>query len=156
MSVRNGLSFESEIESDCAPVSHIVMDLLAAGIEVHCMRDLTRGGLASALVEIAEVAKVHVALEESAIRVEPAVQGACELLGLDPLHIANEGRFVAFVAPQDAERALDVMRSHSAGANACKVGQITAANDGLVTMRSLIGVTRIVDMLSGEQLPRIC
>jgi hydrogenase expression/formation protein HypE len=154
--VRNGLEFEGAIESDCASVSGIVMDLLGAGVEVHCMRDLTRGGLASALVEIAEAAKVHISLKESAIPVDESVRGACELLGLDPVHIANEGRFTAFVPPEDAERALDIIRSHANGARACQVGRVTAANDGLVTMQSLIGVERIVDMLSGEQLPRIC
>jgi len=156
ISVRNGLEFESSIESDCAPVSSIVLGLLDAGVEVHCMRDLTRGGLASALVEIAEASGTHIALEESSIPLDETVQGACELLGLDPLHVANEGRFIAFVAPQDAERALKIMRAHLIGQSAAIIGKVIAVSDGLVTMRSMIGVDRIVDMLSGEQLPRIC
>lgn len=156
MSMRNGLEFESSIESDCASVSNIVLDLLDAGVEVHCMRDLTRGGLASALVEIAEASRLHIALEESSIPLNETVQGACELLGLDPLHVANEGRFIAFVPPQEAERALEIMRSYAIGQSAAIIGKVIAVSDGLVIMRSMIGVDRIVDMLSGEQLPRIC
>jgi hydrogenase expression/formation protein HypE len=156
MAVREGLAFESDIESDCAPVSGLVLSLLEAGIEVHCMRDLTRGGLASALVEISEAARLHIELDEAAIPVHEDVQGACELLGLDPLHVANEGRFVAFVAPGDAERALEIMRSHLLGQEASIIGYVDAASPSLVTMKSRIGARRIVDMLSGEQLPRIC
>ena len=160
MSVRNGLEFESSIESDCASVSSIVLGLIEAGIEVHCMRDLTRGGLASALVEIAEASRLRITLEESAIPLDEAVQGACELLGLDPLHVANEGRFIAFVAPQDAERALDIMRLYPVGQNAAAIGAVNTSMSpcayGQVMMRSMIGVDRIVNMLSGEQLPRIC
>lgn len=107
-------------------------------------------------MEIAEASRLHIALEESSIPLDETVQGACELLGLDPLHVANEGRFIAFVAPHDAERALEIMRSYSAGQNAASIGKVVALTDGLVTIRSLIGVDRIVDMLSGEQLPRIC
>jgi hydrogenase expression/formation protein HypE len=162
MAVREGLEFESEIESDCAPVSGPVMALLNGGLEVHCLRDLTRGGLASAVVEIAEACRLHVGLEERSIPVSDEVQGACELLGLDPLHVANEGRFVAFIAPKDANRALDILRSHPVSTEAILIGEVSDqpvlgfANSGLVTMRSMIGVSRIVDMLSGEQLPRIC
>ncbi len=156
MAVREGLAFESEIESDSAPVAELVMELLNAGIEIHCLRDLTRGGLASALVEIAEAANAHIGIDENAIPVREDVQGACEILGFDPLYVANEGRFVAFVAPADVERALTIMRAHSLGGEACVIGYVTEGHQGIVTLKSCIGATRIVDMLSGEQLPRIC
>lgn len=156
MAVREGLEFESAIESDCAPVADLVLKLLDAGINVHCMRDLTRGGLASALVEIAESARAHIHLEESAIPVREDVQGGCEILGFDPLYLANEGRFIAFVPQRDAERALEVMASHRVGMGACMIGRVEREPSTLVTMRSRIGATRIVDMFSGEQLPRIC
>jgi hydrogenase expression/formation protein HypE len=156
MAVREGLAFESEIESDSAPLADLVMILLQAGIEIHCLRDLTRGGLASALVEIAEAAGIEIALDEAAIPVREDVQGACEILGFDPLYVANEGRFIAFVPPRDAERSLALMRSHPLGAQANIIGHVRANASGRVTMRSKIGATRIVDMLSGEQLPRIC
>ena len=156
MAVREGLEFSSDIESDCAPVSAPVMALLDGGVEVRCLRDLTRGGLASALVEIAEASRLHLGIEERAIEVSDEVSGACELLGLDPLHIANEGRFVAFVAPHDADRALSILHSHDASARAVIIGHVSEQPSGLVTMKSVIGASRIVDMLSGEQLPRIC
>ncbi len=156
MTVREGLAFESEIESDSAPLADVVMTLLEAGIEIHCLRDLTRGGLASALVEIAEAASVEIAVEERAIPIREDVQGACEILGLDPLYVANEGRFVAFVPPGDAERALALMRAHPLGTDAAIIGHVSGPSRGRVTMKSKIGATRIVDMLSGEQLPRIC
>jgi hydrogenase expression/formation protein HypE len=156
MAVREGLEFESTIASDCAALSGIVMPLLASGITVHCLRDLTRGGLASALVEIAETARLHFEIEEAAIPVIEEVQGACEILGFDPLYVANEGRFVAFVAAREAERALQQLRAHPLGAQARMIGTVRDDQAGLVTMRSRIGATRIVDMISGEQLPRIC
>jgi hydrogenase expression/formation protein HypE len=151
MAAREGLAFESEIESDCAPLAAPVQALLDAGVEIHCLRDLTRGGLASALVEIATASRLHIHIEEKAISVREDVRGACEILGLDPMYVANEGRFVAFVAAQAAERALNVL-----GADARQIGEVKDEQRGLVTLRSLIGATRIVDMLSGEQLPRIC
>jgi hydrogenase expression/formation protein HypE len=156
MAVREGLEFESTILSDCAPLAGIVLSLLAAGIETHCLRDLTRGGLASALIEIAEAARMHVEIEESAIPMLPDVQGACELLGFDPLYVANEGRFISFVPARDAEKALETMRAHPLGTQAGIIGTVMDEKPGLVTLRSRIGATRIVDMLSGEQLPRIC
>jgi hydrogenase expression/formation protein HypE len=156
MAVREGLEFESTIESDCADISGLVLSLLDAGIDVHCLRDLTRGGLASALTEIAESARLHTVIEESAIPVQENVRGACEILGFDPLYVANEGRFVAFVAPQDADRALAIMRAHPLGEKACILGKVSQDDGGLVIMRTRIGASRIVDMLSGEQLPRIC
>ena len=156
MAQREGLEFETTIESDCAPVNHMVGDLLAAGIEVHCLRDLTRGGLASAVVEIAETAGLSIRLDESAIPVREDVRGACEILGFDPLYVANEGRFVAFVPEADAGRALVIMRGHADGAGTNRIGIVTDVGAGQVTLRTQIGVDRIIDLLSGEQLPRIC
>jgi hydrogenase expression/formation protein HypE len=156
MAVREGLQFESAIESDSAPVHEPVLALLAAGIEIHCLRDLTRGGLAGALNEIAGTAGVKIAVEQSAVGVREDVHAACELLGLDPLHVANEGRFVAFVPAQDAERALNLLRQHEVSGNAALIGMVVEAAGPLVTLRSAIGATRILDMPSGEQLPRIC
>ena len=156
MAAREGLAFESEIESDCAPLAEPVLALLADGVEVHCLRDATRGGLASVLVEVAQTARVNIRIEERAIPVREDVQGACEILGFDPLYVANEGRFVAFVP--EAARALDILRAHPLCAEAAVIGRVSAAGDapGLVTMTSLIGASRVVDMLTGEQLPRIC
>lgn len=156
MAAREGLAFESRIESDCAPVHEPVLALLEAGIEVHCLRDPTRGGLATTLVEIARDANLHVELDERAIAVREDVRAACEILGLDPLYVANEGRFVAIVAPGDAERALAVLRAHPVSADAGAIGAVAAAPAGQVSLRSVFGSRRVIDMLSGEQLPRIC
>jgi hydrogenase expression/formation protein HypE len=156
MAVREGLQFESAIESDSAPVHEPVLDLLKAEIEIHCLRDLTRGGLASALNEIAEAAGVKIAIEEKSIPVREDVHAACEMLGLDPLHVANEGRFVAFVAANDAERALKILRAHEVSADAALIGKVVEKSVPLVTLKSAIGANRILDMPSGEQLPRIC
>lgn len=154
---REGLAFESPIESDCASVWPAVAALLKAGIAVHCLRDLTRGGLATAAIEIAETAGVGVELDEGKIEVTEPVRGACELLGLDPLYVANEGRFIAFVPPDQADAALAVLKRAAPGGEAAAI--IGAAHDrqpGEVTARGVIGVERILDRLSGEQLPRIC
>jgi hydrogenase expression/formation protein HypE len=157
MAVREGLEFESGIESDCAPLNGMVLSLIEAGIEIHCLRDLTRGGLAGALVEIAEAAGLHFEIIENAIPVREDVRGACEILGFDPLYVANEGRFAAFVAGSDAEDALEILRRHPSGEAAQIIGLVHKdTNPGLVTMRSRIGASRVVDMISGEQLPRIC
>jgi hydrogenase expression/formation protein HypE len=156
ISVREGLQFETTITSDCAPLAGLVSALLEGGIEVHCLRDLTRGGLAAALNEIASTAQVQVDIEERAVPVREEVRGACELLGLDPLYVANEGRLVAFVAAKDAERAVAIMRGHPQGGGACAVGKVLLDSPGRVTMKSAIGARRILDLLSGEQLPRIC
>jgi hydrogenase expression/formation protein HypE len=156
MAVREGLAFETTIESDCAPLAGLVADLLSGGIEVHCLRDLTRGGLASALIEIAEVARLRVHIRESAIPVGEEVRGACEILGFDPLYVANEGRCVCFVPAGQAERALCILHAHPLGKDASLIGTVSEGPSGLVTIESRIGATRIVDMLSGEQLPRIC
>ena len=159
MSVREGLEFETTIESDCAPLAAPVQALLNAGVRVHCLRDLTRGGLASALNEIAEASHTQIEIDESLVPVREEVRGACEILGFDPLYVANEGRFAAFVAPKDSERAVAILREHAPDGNAAAIGLVRpsgSSSHGLVTLRSRIGVTRILDMLTGEQLPRIC
>jgi len=156
MAVREGLTFESDIDSDCAPLVEPVFALLDAGIDVHCLRDLTRGGLASALVEIARAAAVHVRVDEAAIPVREDVRGACEILGFDPLYVANEGRFIAIVPAADAAQALDVLQAVPVSAGARVIGTVSDQPAGCVTERSVIGATRVVDLLSGEQLPRIC
>lgn len=156
MSVRENLGFESEIRSDTRPLHRLVADVLAAAPGTHVLRDPTRGGLASALNEIATTALVGVELDEQAIPVDDPVRGACELLGLDPLHVANEGICVAFVPPDQADAALAAMRARPEGAGAVAIGQAVAGHPGRVTVRTLVGSQRIVDMLVGEQLPRIC
>lgn len=156
MAAREGFGFETAIESDCAPLADPVLGLVAAGIDTHCLRDLTRGGLASALVEIAEAAGVSIAIDEAKVPVAAEIAAAAELLGLDPLHIANEGRFVAFVPEADAAPSLDVLRSHGVSAGAVTIGSVAAGRAGQVTALGPLGVSRVIDMLSGEQLPRIC
>lgn len=156
MALREGLEFANPIESDCAPLYPLVRDLLAAGIAVRCLRDLTRGGLAAALNEIAGSAGKAITVDEECIPVHDSVRGACELLGLDPLYVANEGRMVVFVPPEQVEPALAVLRRHPHGAAAAAIGQVTAQPQGLVSLTSRIGVARVLDLLSGEQLPRIC
>jgi hydrogenase expression/formation protein HypE len=156
MAVREGLQFESAIESDSAPVHEIVLQLLKAGIGIHCLRDLTRGGLASALNEIAEAARAQIEVVEKAVPVREDVHAACEMLGLDPLHVACEGRFIVFVAAKDAERAVQIMRGHETSAGAVAIGKVIESASPLVSLKSAIGVNRILDMPSGEQLPRIC
>ncbi len=156
MAQRENLEFESQIESDCAPVSSMVENLLSSGIAVHCLRDLTRGGMASTLNEIAMTAKLGIEIDECLIPVREDVKGACELLGFDPLYVACEGRFVAFVPKEQTQAALKIIKGNSLGENAAVIGEVVSAPVALVTMKSVIGVKRIVDMISGEQLPRIC
>ena len=156
MAVREGLEFESAIESDCAPLADLVGALLSAGVEIHCLRDLTRGGLASALNEIASGAQREISIDEALIPVREDVASACELLGLDPLYVANEGRFIAIVPRRDQEKALTIMRKHPLGQGAGLIGTVGNRGSALVTLKSRIGAGRILDMLSGEQLPRIC
>jgi hydrogenase expression/formation protein HypE len=156
MAAREGFGFETTIESDCAAVTNPVLALLEEGIAVHCLRDLTRGGLASAAVEIAETAGLAIVLDERAIPVRADVAAACELLGFDPLHVANEGRFIAFVAPEDADRAVAFLRQHPVSSEALVAGRVEYGPPGRVSCRGALGVMRAVDMLSGEQLPRIC
>jgi hydrogenase expression/formation protein HypE len=156
MAVREGLAFETPIESDCAPLAEPVLALVAAGVEVRCLRDATRGGLAAVLVEIAETAGVRVHVEEAAIPVDEPVRGACEVLGLDPMYVACEGRFVAVVPADQADRAVTVLRAHPVSAGARQVGVVEAGTDGLVTMTSSVGTRRVIDLPTGELLPRIC
>lgn len=157
LSVRAGLEFETTLESDTAPLNGLVGALLqVAGPEVHVLRDPTRGGVASALNEIAASAKVGIVLEEARIPLWDEVKGACEILGLDPLYVANEGKCLAIVAPEAAEAALEAMRSHPLGREAAIIGQVVDDHPGTVVLRSRVGGKRVVDMLSGEQLPRIC
>lgn len=160
MSVREGLEFESMIESDCAPLNAPVIELLKQEIRIHCLRDLTRGGLSSALNEISRSASVKIEIDETLIPVDEQVRGACEILGFDPLYVANEGRFIAFIAPEDADRALSILRGFDVCAQAVRIGTVgsgaTRPGTGLVTVKSSLGASRILDMLSGEQLPRIC
>jgi hydrogenase expression/formation protein HypE len=156
LSVREGLEFESPILSDCANVWPAVEALLNAGIEIHCLRDLTRGGLATTLNEIASDRNVCIKLEEALIPVNEVVQGACEILGLDPLYVANEGRFAVFVPAAQADAALDVMSRVEVSQGAVRVGRVEEIPGRTVVLQSRIGGNRVVDMLSGEQLPRIC
>jgi hydrogenase expression/formation protein HypE len=156
LSVREGLTFAGNVESDSAPLHHIVADLIESSIDIHCLRDLTRGGLASVLNELAVAAKVGVVVEEPAIPVHEPVRGACELLGLDPLYVANEGRFVAIVPAPQAKAALAVMRRHKAASLAAHIGVVTDRDPSMVVLRTVVGTHRVLDLLSGEQLPRIC
>jgi hydrogenase expression/formation protein HypE len=156
MAVREGLEFESTIQTDCAPLTAPVQAMLKAGIEIHCLRDLTRGGLATGLIEIAESSRLHINIGEPEVTVEENVRGACEILGLDPLYLANEGRFVVMVPEKQAAHALQIMRDHAVSSGACRIGSVTEAPASLVTVESCIGTRRILDMHSGEQLPRIC
>jgi hydrogenase expression/formation protein HypE len=157
MSVREGLEFETTVESDSAPLHDLVARVLDVGGErVHVLRDPTRGGVASALNEIAEQARVGVRLSERSLPLREEVKGACEILGLDPLYVANEGKCLVVVAPEAAVDVLQAMREHPRGAEAAVVGEVVAEQPGTVLMRSSIGALRVVDLLSGEQLPRIC
>jgi len=156
MSVREGLRFEGALESDCAALDGLVAALVEAGTEIHCLRDLTRGGLAAALNDIAAAARAGVEIHEASIPVAEPVAGACELLGLDPLYVANEGRLVAFVPAEAVENTLEIMQSHPAAPQPTVIGTVSDAHPGTVELRSPLGGGRIVDLLSGEQMPRIC
>jgi hydrogenase expression/formation protein HypE len=157
MSVRQGLQFETEMVSDSASLHELVaLALDVAGSHVHVLRDPTRGGVASALNEIATAADVSIELEERAIPVNEAVQGACELMGFDPLYVANEGKCLAIVAPSHARAVLEAWRRHPLGKDAAIIGQVREEPHGRLVLHTRIGARRIVDMLSGEQLPRIC
>jgi hydrogenase expression/formation protein HypE len=153
---RAGLEMTAEVESDAAPLNGLVAAMLESGAEVHSLRDATRGGLAAVLNEIASASGVGVSIKEGSIPVHGPVQAACDLLGFDPLSVANEGKLVAVVAAKDAERALDAMRSQRYGEEAALIGEITAEPRGKVLLKTRIGGTRIVAMPSGELLPRIC
>lgn len=156
MATRAGLSFESAIESDCAPLGTPVSALLQAGLEIHCLRDLTRGGLATALVELAESSRLSLAIDGAKVAVSELVRGACEILGLDPLYVANEGRFICVLPASQAHEAVRIISETAPGGPAVIIGHVGSGPAGQVTQRSLIGSERIVDRISGEQLPRIC
>jgi len=156
LSEREGIAFDTPAESDSAALHTLVRDMLVATDGIRAMRDPTRGGLASTLHEIAAQSGVGMALEETAIPVREEVRGACEMLGLDPLYVANEGKLVAIVAPDSADAALAAMRRHPLGAQASIIGTVTSAHRGMVTMKTAFGTTRLVNMLAGDQLPRIC
>jgi hydrogenase expression/formation protein HypE len=156
MSVREGLEFEAEIASDTQPLNGLVAAMLAVEPGIRVLRDPTRGGLASALNEIAATSRVGMVLDDAAVPVPEPVRAACEMLGLDPYHVANEGKLVAVVPAGTADAVLDAMRALPAGAGAARIGRVVAEHPGMVTARTLVGSERIVDMLVGEQLPRIC
>jgi hydrogenase expression/formation protein HypE len=156
MSVREGLEFEGALASDCASLADLVARLTVLGCDLHCLRDLTRGGLASALIEIAEHAGVGIDLEEAKIPVEARVAGACELMGLDPLYVANEGRLIAIVPAKSAGAALQIMQSHPVASRPSVIGTVTSEHPGAVQLRNPLGSSRLLDLLSGEQMPRIC
>jgi hydrogenase expression/formation protein HypE len=156
MAVREGLAFETAIESDCADLSGVVRELLAAGIEPRCLRDLTRGGLAAALVEIAQSAGVEIEVEEAEVPVRDDIRGACEILGFDPLHVANEGRFVLFLPEDQADAALALLRGNPLTAAAARIGRVAGTSRGTVHVTTAFGNRRVLELPSGEQLPRIC
>jgi hydrogenase expression/formation protein HypE len=156
LSRREGLEFETELVSDSAPLNGLVEALLAAAPHTHCLRDATRGGLAAALNELAETSKVGVEIEEASVPVRRAVAAACEMLGFDPLTVANEGKLVAIVSPEEAEAALEALQVHPLGQEAARIGVVTEEHPGMVLTRTSIGGRRIVDMPLGELLPRIC
>ncbi len=156
MAARENLGFENVIESDCAGLWKSVHALLETGIEVHCLRDCTRGGLATALIELSHSAGVAIELDESAIPIQEEIQGACELLGFDPLYVANEGCFVAIVPPNDRDRALEILQEHKQEATVRIAGQVYESASPRVRLKTKIGTSRLLELLSGEQLPRIC
>ena len=156
ISQREGLSFETDIKSDCAPLNGLVGEMLKVSTEIRAMRDPTRGGLASTLNEIASQSQVAIHVWEEKIPIREDVFGACEMLGFDPLHVANEGKLVAVVAAEKAEEILSAMRKHRYGKDAVVIGEVVESHPGRVLMKTAVGATRIVDMLVGEQLPRIC
>ncbi len=156
MAAREDLGFASTIETDSAALNGLVTALLEAGIDVHCIRDLTRGGLGSALNELAETADVGVEVDENTIRVRDDVQALCEVLGLDPLYVANEGRMVIIVPEAEAQRALEIMRTVVTGEDSFVCGKVTDSDRGIVLLKTGLGSKRVLSMLSGEQLPRIC
>lgn len=153
---REGLSFESRLKSDSAPLNHMVAAMLDVSRGVHVLRDPTRGGLGTTLNEISSQSAVGIRIHEECIPVREEVAGACELLGFDPLYVANEGKLVAFVAREDADAVLEEMRRNEYGQDACIIGEVLAERPGKVFMETVIGGTRMIDMLTGEQLPRIC
>jgi len=156
LSKRQGLEFNVPLESDCAPLNRLVAEMLATSANLHCLRDPTRGGLATTLNEFARQSQVGIRIEEASLPVNEAVLAACELLGFDPLYVANEGKLVAVVAPSDADKVLAKMRQNRYGTEAAIIGEVVKEHPGKVVMKTYLGSSRIVDMLVGELLPRIC
>lgn len=156
ISAREGLEFETTVISDCAPVHELVSAMIASGGAVRCMRDPTRGGVATVVNELAKSSGVEIVIDEAAVPVRDAVRAACEILGLDPLYVACEGRLVAIVEEAHADRILAAMRRHPLGNGACRIGSVTKNGEPRVILRTLFGPTRLLDILPGEQLPRIC
>ncbi len=156
MSVREGLQFEAIIESDSAPLHDLVATMLRSAAAIRVLRDPTRGGVAASLNELAAAARLGVVLDESSLPIHPTTQAACDLLGMDPLFVANEGKLLAFVAPQDADSLLQAMRHHPHGKGAALIGHVTSEHPGIVVARTAIGGKRVVARQIGEQLPRIC
>ncbi len=156
LSQREGLSFSTQLESDCAPLGSLVAEMLAASPDIHCLRDPTRGGLATTLNELAKQSKVSIRIEEEKIPIREEVLAACEMLGFDPLYVANEGKLVAIVPAKDADKILKAMRENHYGTGAVIIGEVKAEHPGRVVMKTCLGASRIVDMLVGDLLPRIC
>jgi len=156
LSQREGVNFATELNSDCAPLNGLVVEMLNTSDNIHCLRDPTRGGLATTLNEIAEQSSVSLRIDEDKIPVREEVASACEMLGLDPLYVANEGKLISAVAPEDAEKVLKQMKKHRYGRDAAIIGEVKEENPGRVVMKTGLGTTRIIDMLVGEPLPRIC
>ncbi|MBA7690252.1 Carbamoyl dehydratase HypE [subsurface metagenome] len=156
LSQREGLSFSTQLESDCAPLGSLVAEMLEASSDIHCLRDPTRGGLATTLNELAKQSKVGIRIEEEKIPVQEEVLAACEMLGFDPLYVANEGKLVAIVPAKDADKVLKAMRENNYGRGAAIIGEVKAEHPGRVVMKTCLGASRIVDMLVGDLLPRIC
>jgi hydrogenase expression/formation protein HypE len=156
ISKREGLSFATKLESDCAPLGGLVAEMLKASSNIHALRDPTRGGLATSLNELAKQSKVSIRIEEARIPVREEVLAACEMLGFDPLYVASEGKMIAIVPPQDADKVLEAMRKNKYGKDAAIIGEVGAEKPGRVVMKTVLGSSRIVDMLVGDLLPRIC
>jgi hydrogenase expression/formation protein HypE len=156
LSQREGIGFSTKLESDCAPLNGLVAEMMAASRRIHSLRDPTRGGLATTLNELAAQSKMGIRIEEEKVPVRDEVRGACEMLGIDPLYVANEGKLVALVHPEDAEAVLEKMRHHRYGRDTAIIGEVRSDHPGRVVMRTTLGASRIVDMLVGDPLPRIC
>lgn len=156
LAARGELGFEADIQSDVCPLNHLIEVVLQAAPDTHVLRDPTRGGLGTSLNEIAKQSQTSIWIDEKAIPIHPTVQAACEMLGFDPLYIANEGKLIVICSADQAEAALQAMRSHRYGQNAAIIGEVKSTDPGRVLLRTLIGGTRLVDSLSGEMLPRIC
>jgi len=156
LEARGELGFKTQLESDVAPLNHLIEDIMAVSKNIHVLRDPTRGGVATALNEIARQSGVGIILDENSLPVKPAVVGACEMLGFDPLYIANEGKLLAVVSPEDADMVLVAMRKSQYGQEAAVIGQVEAEPAGRLLLKTALGATRIIDVLAGELLPRIC